>query len=60
MSFYIHLAILEKAQAVIPTAQLWVNPDCGLKTRNWLETKSALKNLVESARKMRESVLEEV
>ena len=52
--------LLEKAQAVIPTAQLWVNPDCGLKTRNWLETKLALKNLVESARKMRESVLQEV
>lgn len=51
--------LLKKAQAVIPTAQLWVNPDCGLKTRSWTETKSALKNLVESAKKMREEALQE-
>lgn len=52
--------LLKKAQAVIPTAQLWVNPDCGLKTRNWSETKSSLKNLVKSARKMREVELQEI
>ncbi|GAB1857362.1 hypothetical protein MHTCC0001_21980 [Flavobacteriaceae bacterium MHTCC 0001] len=52
--------LLEKAQAVISKNQLWVNPDCGLKTRNWVETKASLKNLVESARKMREEVLQEI
>ncbi|WP_448634735.1 hypothetical protein [Pedobacter panaciterrae] len=31
--------LLEKAKSVIPAAQLWVNPDCGLKTRHWDETK---------------------
>lgn len=43
--------LMEKAQAVIPKTQLWVNPDCGLKTRNWSETIVALENLVESAKK---------
>jgi methionine synthase II (cobalamin-independent) len=36
------VALTEKAKAVIPSDQLWVNPDCGLKTRNWPETKAAL------------------
>ncbi|MDZ5632965.1 5-methyltetrahydropteroyltriglutamate--homocysteine S-methyltransferase [Janthinobacterium sp. GMG1] len=39
--------------AVIPPAQLWVNPDCGLKTRGWAETEAALKNMVAAARQMR-------
>ncbi|GGD23437.1 5-methyltetrahydropteroyltriglutamate--homocysteine S-methyltransferase [Hyunsoonleella pacifica] len=52
--------LLEKAQAVIPTDQLWVNPDCGLKTRNWPETKVALENLVKSAKHMRIKALQEV
>ena len=34
--------------------QLWVNPDCGLKTRQWKETKEALKNMVEAAKTFRE------
>lgn len=44
------VALLEKAKAVIPARQLWVNPDCGLKTRQWDETKEALIAMVEAAR----------
>ncbi len=46
-------AILKKALEVVPAAQLWINPDCGLKTRNWKEVKSALRNLVETAKELR-------
>ncbi len=42
--------LLEKAAAVIPRRNLWVNPDCGLKTRGWAETEAALKNMVQAAR----------
>lgn len=45
--------LLKKAADLLPVANLWVNPDCGLKTRDWPETKAALKNLVKSAKKMR-------
>ena len=34
--------------------QLWINPDCGLKTRQWSETKAALTNLVNAAKFYRE------
>ncbi|MCT2564165.1 5-methyltetrahydropteroyltriglutamate--homocysteine S-methyltransferase [Chryseobacterium herbae] len=44
----IHL--LRKAQAVIPAQQLWVNPDCGLKTRHWDETEKALIAMVKASR----------
>lgn len=47
------LRLLEKAAAVLPSENLWVNPDCGLKTRGWPEARAALANLVESARRMR-------
>jgi 5-methyltetrahydropteroyltriglutamate--homocysteine methyltransferase len=33
---------------VLPSEQLWINPDCGLKTRKWEETKASLKNMVEA------------
>jgi 5-methyltetrahydropteroyltriglutamate--homocysteine methyltransferase len=46
--------LIKKAQDVIPTAQLWVNPDCGLKTRQWEETEKALKLMVEAAIELRE------
>jgi len=39
---------------------LWVNPDCGLKTRHWDETKKALKEMVAAAKVLRESVEEAV
>ncbi|WP_369769704.1 5-methyltetrahydropteroyltriglutamate--homocysteine S-methyltransferase [Flavobacterium sp. WC2416] len=48
--------LLEKAAAVIPIDQLWVNPDCGLKTRHWNETKKALIEMVAAAKKMRIAV----
>ncbi len=46
--------LLEKAKAVIPKDQLWVNPDCGLKTRKWEEVKDALSVMVEAAKEVRE------
>ena len=48
--------LLEKALALIPAEQLWVNPDCGLKTRHWKETKLALTEMVAAAQQMREFV----
>jgi len=48
--------LLEKAAAVIPVDQLWVNPDCGLKTRHWDETKKALIEMVAAAQEMRVAV----
>jgi len=47
--------LLKKAKAVIPPEQLWVNPDCGLKTRGWDETKKALIEMVEAAKEMRKT-----
>lgn len=46
------IGLLEKARAVIPAEQLWVNPDCGLKTRHWPETKSALIAMVAAAKEL--------
>lgn len=45
--------LLRKAAQVIPARHLWVNPDCGLKTRGWPETETALANMVAAARRMR-------
>ena len=45
--------LLEKAAEVIPPDNLWVNPDCGLKTRGWTETEAALANMVAAARTLR-------
>lgn len=45
--------LLRKAKAVVPAEQLWVNPDCGLKTRAWPETKAALESMVEAAKTLR-------
>lgn len=49
--------LLKKARSVISDNQLWVNPDCGLKTRGWDETKKALIEMVAAAKEMRESIL---
>ncbi len=49
------ISLLRKAEKVISPGQLWVNPDCGLKTRNWTEVKTALVNMVDAARMMRSS-----
>jgi len=42
--------LLEKARAVLAPEQIWVNPDCGLKTRGWPEVRTALERMVEAAR----------
>jgi 5-methyltetrahydropteroyltriglutamate--homocysteine methyltransferase len=52
------ISLLKKAKAVISETQLWVNPDCGLKTRGWAETKKALTEMVEAAKEMRQTVAE--
>jgi 5-methyltetrahydropteroyltriglutamate--homocysteine methyltransferase len=46
---------LRKALAVLRPEQLWVNPDCGLKTRDWPEVRASLTNLVAAARRIREN-----
>lgn len=46
--------LLDKASAVIPVQQLWVNPDCGLKTRDWPETEAALRQMVRAAQVLRQ------
>lgn len=45
--------LLERAARRLPTERLWVNPDCGLKTRHWDEVAPALVNMVEAARQLR-------
>ncbi len=47
-------ALLEKANDVLDERQIWVNPDCGLKTRGWPEVETALKHMVDAAKQMRE------
>ena len=46
--------LLKRAAEHIPAERLWVNPDCGLKTRDWAETRAALKNMVNAAQAMRQ------
>ena len=45
--------LMRKAVKHIPAERLWVNPDCGLKTRAWPETEAALINMVAAARQLR-------
>lgn len=45
--------LLRQAAQRIPAQRLWVNPDCGLKTRGWPETEAALVNMVAAARQLR-------
>lgn len=52
--------LMNKAKAVIPADQLWINPDCGLKTRHWDETKKALIEMVQAAKELRLPVKEGV
>ena len=44
------ISLMEKAAQRIPAERLWVNPDCGLKTRNWEEVKPALRNMIAASR----------
>ncbi|MFF7604240.1 5-methyltetrahydropteroyltriglutamate--homocysteine S-methyltransferase [Streptomyces parvulus] len=45
--------LLRTGLRAIPAERLWVNPDCGLKTRGWPETRASLENLVAAARTVR-------
>jgi len=47
------LELIERVAAVIPADRLWINPDCGLKTRDWAETEASLRAMVEAAHRMR-------
>jgi len=47
--------LLQKALEAIPSRQVWVNPDCGLKTRGYDETVASLKNILEATRAVRAS-----
>ena len=49
-------SLLEKAAVLLPVRSLWVNPDCGLKTRKWPETRQALINMVQAARALRKKI----
>ncbi|NYT23931.1 5-methyltetrahydropteroyltriglutamate--homocysteine S-methyltransferase [Alcaligenaceae bacterium] len=46
--------LMRKAGERIPVRRLWVNPDCGLKTRKWEEVTPALRNMVDAAHELRE------
>ncbi|CAN7478548.1 5-methyltetrahydropteroyltriglutamate--homocysteine S-methyltransferase [Variovorax paradoxus] len=45
--------LMRKAAGVVPPGNLWINPDCGLKTRGWPETEAALSNMVAAAKLLR-------
>ena len=45
--------LLRRAMEFVPADRLWVNPDCGLKTRGWVEADLALRNMVEAASRLR-------
>jgi len=47
------LGLLERARDVLAPEQLWVNPDCGLKTRRWSEVEPALRVMVQAAQRLR-------
>jgi len=47
------LGLLERARDVLAPEQLWVNPDCGLKTRGWAEAETALQAMVQAAKRLR-------
>jgi 5-methyltetrahydropteroyltriglutamate--homocysteine methyltransferase len=54
------LELLRKALDVLSVDQLWVNPDCGLKTRGWPEVEAALRGMVGCARQLRSELSEKV
>jgi 5-methyltetrahydropteroyltriglutamate--homocysteine methyltransferase len=49
--------MIQKASRDIPPQRLWVNPDCGLKTRQWAEVIPALANMVEATKVLRSTGL---
>jgi 5-methyltetrahydropteroyltriglutamate--homocysteine methyltransferase len=50
---------IESLLDIFPASQLWVNPDCGLKTRNWEEVKPSLKNMVTAVKMVKNKILNE-
>lgn len=48
--------LLKKALNDVPKERLWVNPDCGLKTRDWPEVMESLKNMVAAAKELRKEL----
>ncbi|QJB39775.1 5-methyltetrahydropteroyltriglutamate--homocysteine S-methyltransferase [Chitinophaga oryzae] len=49
--------LLQRAAELLPARNLWVNPDCGLKTRKWPETEMSLRNMVQAAREVRKQLV---
>ena len=49
-------ALIEKAAQVVPIERLWINPDCGLKTRQWDQVIPALTNMVAAAQTIRQQL----
>lgn len=52
------LRLIAKALDVVPFDRLWINPDCGLKTRGWPETEAALQNMLDATRQARAALAE--
>ncbi|WP_373975187.1 5-methyltetrahydropteroyltriglutamate--homocysteine S-methyltransferase [Chitinibacter sp. SCUT-21] len=52
------LRLIAKALEVVPAERLWINPDCGLKTRGWPETEAALANMLEATKTARAAISE--
>ena len=52
--------LVDEAARTVPVSRLWVNPDCGLKTRDYAETVASLRNLVAAAGDVREKLGETV
>ena len=48
--------LIKKASKLIDSKRVWVNPDCGLKTRGWSETTAALEKMVEAAKELRNEI----
>lgn len=49
-------AVIDEALQSIPAERLWINPDCGLKTRHWVETRTALTQMVQAAQELRQQI----
>jgi len=50
------MELIGKMSDVLDVRQLWINPDCGLKTRQWPEVEASLTNMVVAARRLREKL----
>ena len=48
--------LIDRALIAVPAHRLWINPDCGLKTRSWVEAGPALERMAAAARRVRENL----